>query len=253
LGIAGVFNQSADKILFPYLFEDKIFANSQLGIYGACFKIAVVMVMFIQAFRYAYEPFIFARERETDNRKACVEAMKYFIILSLVLFLGVMFYIDLLKFYVKPEYYSGLSVVPVVMLGELFYGIYFNLSIWYKLTDKTRFGAYLALFGAAITLILNWILIPIMGYMGSAYATICCYGAMMIASFFLGQKHYPVPYNMKKIGFYLGLAVVFYAISYLLNIQILSLRLVINSTLLIGYLILIFLVDKKYLMAQIKG
>ena len=132
--------QTADKILFPFLFDDKEYANEQLGIYGACFKIAVVMVMFTQAFRYAYEPFIFAKNKSDDNKKAYSEAMKYFIIFALFIFLGVMFYIDILKYFVGPAYYPGLRVVPIVMLGELFFGIYFNLSLWYKLIDQTRWG-----------------------------------------------------------------------------------------------------------------
>ena len=138
LGIAGIFNQTADKILFPFLFDDKEFANEQLGIYGACFKIAVVMVMFTQAFRYAYEPFIFAKNKSDDNKKAYSEAMKYFIIFALFIFLGVMFYIDILKYFVGPAYYPGLRVVPIVMLGELFFGIYFNLSLWYKPVSYTH-------------------------------------------------------------------------------------------------------------------
>ena len=151
LGIAGIFNQTADKILFPFLFDDKEYANEQLGIYGACFKIAVVMVMFTQAFRYAYEPFIFAKNKSDDNKKAYSEAMKYFIIFALFIFLGVMFYIDILKYFVGPAYYPGLRVVPIVMLGELFFGIYFNLSLWYKLIDQTRWGAYFSTIGCVAT------------------------------------------------------------------------------------------------------
>ena len=143
LGIAGIFNQTADKILFPFLFEDKDYAATQLGIYGACFKVAVVMVMFIQAFRYAYEPFIFAKNKDDDNTKAYSEAMKYFIIFSLIIFLGVMYYLDILKYFVDAKYYPGLRVVPIVMLGELFFGIYFNLSFWYKLIDQTQWGSLL--------------------------------------------------------------------------------------------------------------
>ena len=125
LGIAGIFNQTADKILFPLLFDDKAEAYRQLGIYGACFKVAVVMVMFIQAFRYAYEPFIFAKNKNEGNTKAYAEAMKYFIIFSLLIFLGVMFYIDIIKYFVGSRYYDGLQVVPIVMMGEFFFGLYF--------------------------------------------------------------------------------------------------------------------------------
>lgn len=151
LGIAGIFNQTADKILFPLLFDDKTEAYRQLGIYGACFKVAVVMVMFIQAFRYAYEPFIFAKNKSEGNTKAYAEAMKYFIIFSLFIFLGVMFYIDIIKYFVGSRYYDGLQVVPIVMLGEFFFGIYFNLSFWYKLIDQTQWGAYFSIIGCAST------------------------------------------------------------------------------------------------------
>ena len=168
LGIAGIFNQTADKILFPFLFDDKEYANEQLGIYGACFKIAVVMVMFTQAFRYAYEPFIFAKNKSDDNKKAYSEAMKYFIIFALFIFLGVMFYIDILKYFVGPAYYPGLRVVPIVMLGELFFGIYFNLSLWYKLIDQTRWGAYFSTIGCVATVSIILLFGPSYGYMACA-------------------------------------------------------------------------------------
>ena len=165
LGIAGIFNQTADKILFPFLFEDKDYAATQLGIYGACFKVAVVMVMFIQAFRYAYEPFIFAKNKDDDNTKAYSEAMKYFIIFSLIIFLGVMYYLDILKYFVDAKYYPGLRVVPIVMLGELFFGIYFNLSFWYKLIDQTQWGAYFSTIGCVVTVLMIVLLAPVYGYM----------------------------------------------------------------------------------------
>ena len=170
LGIAGIFNQTADKILFPFLFEDKDYAATQLGIYGACFKVAVVMVMFIQAFRYAYEPFIFAKNKDDDNTKAYSEAMKYFIIFSLIIFLGVMYYLDILKYFVDAKYYPGLRVVPIVMLGELFFGIYFNLSFWYKLIDQTQWGAYFSTIGCVVTVLMIVLLAPVYGYMACAWA-----------------------------------------------------------------------------------
>ncbi|MDR1675288.1 MAG: oligosaccharide flippase family protein [Tannerella sp.] len=202
LGVAGIFNQSADKILFPFLFEDRAQASAQLGIYGACFKIAVVMVMFIQAFRYAYEPFIFAKNREQDNRHAYAKVMKYFIIFSLALFLGVMFYIDLLKHFVGPEYYPGLGVVPVVMLGELFYGIYFNLSVWYKLTDRTVWGARFSTVGCLVTVAMIVLLVPRYGFMACAWASLASNLLMMALSYFTGQKKYPIAYDLRSAGLY---------------------------------------------------
>ena len=213
LGIAGIFDQTADKILFPFLFDDKDYANEQLGIYGACFKIAVVMVMFTQAFRYAYEPFIFARNKSDDNKKAYSEAMKYFIIFALLIFLGVMFYIDILKYFVGPAYYPGLRVVPIVMLGELFFGIYFNLSLWYKLTDQTYWGAYFSAIGCVATVAIILLFGPRYGYMACAWASFACNLIMMLLSYFIGQKKYPIQYDLKSALAYTALAAVLYAAS----------------------------------------
>ncbi|MDR3194131.1 MAG: lipopolysaccharide biosynthesis protein, partial [Tannerella sp.] len=211
LGIAGILNQNADKILFPFLFEDKMQASEQLGIYGACFKIAVVMVMFIQAFRYAYEPFVFARERERDHRNAYAGAMKYFIIIALALFLGIMFYIDVLKHFVSPEYYPGLEVVPVVMLGELFYGVYYNLSVWYKLTDRTIWGTRFSVIGCVTTIAMIVLFVPQYGFMACAWAAFASNLLMMALSYFVGQRQYPVAYDLRSAGLYALLAAVLYA------------------------------------------
>jgi len=210
LGIAGIFNQTADKILFPFLFEDKAYAASQLGIYGACFKIAVVMVMFIQAFRYAYEPFIFAKNKSGNNQTAYAQAMKYFIIFSLVIFLGVMFYLDVLKYFVSEDYYPGLRVVPIVMLGELFFGIYFNLSFWYKLIDQTQWGAYFSIIGCVVTVTIILIFGPSYGYMACAWASFCCNLLMMFLSYFIGQKKFPIQYDLRSAFIYFALAGLLY-------------------------------------------
>lgn len=211
LGVAGIFNQTADKILFPFLFADKVYANEQLGIYGACFKIAVVMIMFTQAFRYAYEPFIFARNKSDDNKKAYAEAMKYFIIFALLIFVGVMFYIDILKHFVGAAYYPGLRVVPIVMLGELFFGIYFNLSLWYKLIDKTEWGAYFSTIGCVATVTIILLFAPTYGYMACAWASFCCNLLMMVLSYFMGQRMFPIRYDMRSALFYLVVAGAIYA------------------------------------------
>ena len=202
LGIAGIFNHTAYTILFPFLFDNKEYADSQLGIYGACVKIAVVIVMFIQAFRYAYEPFIFAKNKDDNNKKPYVEAMKYFIIFSLVIFLGVMFYLDILKHFVPEKYYAGLSAVPIVMLGELFFGIYFNLSIWYKLTDKTQWGAYFSITGCVLTVAIIIGFVPKYGFIACAWASFASNLLMMLLSYFIGQKKFPVPYNLRSALFY---------------------------------------------------
>jgi O-antigen/teichoic acid export membrane protein len=236
LGIAGIFNQTADKILFPLLFDDKEYASAQLGIYGACFKIAVVMVMFAQAFRYAYEPFIFAKNRASDNRKAYVEAMKYFIILAWVIFLGVMFYLDLLKYFVDARYYAGLSVVPVVMLGELFYGIYFNLSVWYKLTDRTVWGAYFSITGCAMTVAIILIFVPRYGFIACAWASFVSNLVMMLLSYLVGQKKYPVAYDLRSALLYGLLAAGCYAAGMLPHIESVYLRLLYRTVFLIVFI-----------------
>ena len=235
-GIAGIFNQTADKILFPFLFEDKDYAETQLGIYGACFKIGVVMVMFIQAFRYAYEPFTFARNKDSDDKKAYIEAMKYFIIFSLVIFSGVMYYIDLFKYIVTPEYYSGLIVVPIVMLGELFFGIYYNLSIWYKLTDNTRWGAYFSIIGCVLSVAIIIGFVPRYGFIACALALFISNLVMMSLSYFVGQKKFPIAYNLRSALFYTCLTAIFYAVAMTPPIDSLLLRLTYRTLILLIFI-----------------
>ena len=210
LGIAGIMNQTLDKILYPVLATSDAMAG--LGIYGANYKIAIVMVMFIQAFRFAYEPFIFSQSRERGDNKlqAYRDAMKYFVIFALFIFLGVMYYLDILRYFVRPDYWAGLKVVPVIMAAEFFFGIFFNLSLWYKLTDKTVWGTWFSLLGLAVTVGLNVLLVPRYGYMGCAWAAFCCYGVMMLASYFVGNAKYPIGYNVGRLMFYVGLAAVLY-------------------------------------------
>lgn len=237
LGIAGILNQTADKILFPYLFADKSYAQEQLGIYGACFKIAVVLVMFIQAFRYAYEPFVFARNKSGGNRtKVYSEAMKYFIIFALFIFLGVMFFLDLLKYFVAPAYYPGLSVVPIVMLGELFFGIYFNLSIWYKLSDQTRWGAYFSIAGCVVTVSIILVFAPVYGFMACAWASLVCNLLMMLLSYFVGQRKFPVSYDLKSAFIYFALAMSLYCAGILPVIEAEILRIFYRVALLMVFL-----------------
>ena len=236
LGIAGIFNQTADKILFPLLFDDKVEAMRQLGIYGACFKVAVVMVMFIQAFRYAYEPFIFAKNKSEGNTRAYSEAMKYFIIFSLFIFLGVMFYIDIIKYFVGSRYYEGLQVVPIVMLGEFFFGIYFNLSFWYKLIDQTQWGAYFSIIGCAATVAIIVCFAPTYGYMACAWASFGCNLLMMLLSYFIGQKKYPIAYDLKSAGIYFSLAAFLYIIGMYAPVESEWLRLLYRTALLCLYL-----------------
>ena len=220
LGIAGIMNQTLDKILYPVLATSDAMAG--LGIYGANYKIAIVMVMFIQAFRFAYEPFIFSQSRERGDNKlqAYRDAMKYFVIFALFIFLGVMYYLDILRYFVRPDYWAGLKVVPVIMAAEFFFGVFFNLSLWYKLTDKTVWGTWFSLLGLAVTVGLNVLLVPRYGYMGCAWAAFCCYGVMMLASYFVGNAKYPIGYNVGRLMFYVGLAGVLYPLGCLSLIHI---------------------------------
>lgn len=212
LGVAGIMNQTIDKIIFPDLVADKADAMAQLGIYGANYKIAIIMVMFIQAFRFAYEPFIFSRSRERgeDRTAAFSDAMKYFVLFAILIFLGVMYYLDIIRYFISPRYFSGLRVVPIVMLAEFFFGVFFNLSLWYKLTDRTMWGAWFSLLGLAVTVTLNVLLVPRIGYMGCAYAALCSYGVMMVTSYFVGRHYYPIPYHLRRIALYCCAAAVLY-------------------------------------------
>ena len=169
LGLAGILNQVADKIIFPYVYPDKAGATVQLGIYGAASKIAMIMAMLTQAFRYAYEPFVFGKSRDQDNRQVYAQAMKFFIIFTLLAFLAVMFYLDILKHLIGRDYWEGLRVVPIVMAAEIFMGVYFNLSFWYKLIDQTRWGAWFSLAGCVVLVTVNVVLVPRYGYMACAW------------------------------------------------------------------------------------
>lgn len=218
-GLVGILNQTVDKMIYPFLFDDRQEGLVQLGIYSATSKVALVMAMFTQAFRYAYEPFVFGKNKEADNRKVYAAAMKYFFIFSLLAFLTVMGYMDILKFMVARDYWEGLSVVAIVMGAEIFKGIYFNLSFWYKLTDDTRWGAYFSLIGCAVILVLNVWLVPLYGYVASAWASVAGYGAITMLSYVIGQKKYPVVYPLKDMAVYLILAAVLFVLSEIVSVE----------------------------------
>lgn len=214
LGIAGILNQTADFILFPYLYKGSQ-AHQQLGIYGAASKIAMIMAMITQAFRYAYEPFVFGKGNDKDNRETYAVAMKYFIIFTLLAFLVVMGYINILRHIIGRDYWEGLKVVPIVMAGTIMMGIYFNLSFWYKLIDKTIWGAYFSGIGCFVLILINIIFVPQYGYMACAWAGLIGYATAMTLSYFVGQKKYPINYPLKSIGIYVLMAVFFFiAITY---------------------------------------
>lgn len=239
LGIAGIMNQTVDKIIFPFLMPDKELAASELGIYGACFKIAMVMMMFTQAFRYAYEPFIFAKHKDKNSVGAYADAMKYFVIFSLLILLGMLFYLDIIKLIIHPSYWSGMRVVPIVLFSYIFQGVFFNLSLWYKLTDKTQYGAYFSILGLVITLLVNVLFVPKISYMASAWASFACYFVMMLVSYFIGQKYMKIPYDLRSMGLYTIVALAFLAVSYYFKSDRIWLNYTINTVLLLAYLAMI--------------
>ena len=222
LGVAGIMNQTLDRILFPYLYSGED-AQAQLGIYGACFKVAMVMMMFTQAFRYAYEPFVFAKHKDRQSVEAYADAMKYYIIFSYLILLGVIFYLDIFRYIVSSAYWEGLKIVPVVLWTYVFQGVYFNLSFWYKLTDETKWGAYFSLIGLCITLVLQIVGVPRIGYWASCGSSLVCYFVIMVLSYVIGQKKAPIPYDMKSIGEYtlltFGLLAVYYYIRHYFDLN----------------------------------
>ena len=236
LGVAGILNQVADKIIFPFVYPDEAEATVQLGIYGAASKIAMIMAMFTQAFRFAYEPFVFGKSKEKDSREMYAQAMKFFIIFTLLSFLAVMFYLDILRHIIGRDYWDGLRVVPIVMAAEIFMGIYFNLSFWYKLIDETRWGAYFSLTGCTILILMNIFLIPKYGYIACAWAGFTGYGVAMLLSYFVGQKKYPIQYDLKAIGMYVLLAAVLYLAAEYVPIDNIYLRMAYRTVLLILFI-----------------
>ena len=244
LGIAGILNQTADKILFPYIYKAGN-AHEQLGIYSAASKIAMIMAMITQAFRYAYEPFVFGKAKDKDNRDTYAKAMKFFIIFTLLAFLVVMGYIDILKFLIGKDYWNGIGVIPIVMAAEIMMGIYFNLSFWYKLIDKTIWGAWFSGIGCAVLIAINVIFVPQYGYLACAWAGFAGYGTAMTLSYFVGQKYYPIKYDLSGIGKYVALALICFVIMKLCRDYIGGLWLILPNTLLI-LLFLAYIVKKDF-------
>ena len=211
MGLAGQLNQAASQILFPYLFDgSQEEARAQLGIYGACIKIAMIMVMITQAFRFAYEPFVFGKSKDKDNRETYAQAMKFYLIFTLLAFLVVMGYIDILKFLIGETYWEGLRVVPIVMAAEIMFGVFFNLSFWYKLTDRTIWGAYFSGIGAVVLIMIDILLIPRFSYMACAWAGFAAYATSMLLSYFIGQRYYPIAYPIRQMSAYVLLTIVLF-------------------------------------------
>ncbi len=241
VGVTGMINEVSDKIIFKYLapvpegiVDASKYVMGELGVYGANYKLAVLMTLFIQMFRYAAEPFFFAQAKEANAKQVYADVMKYFVIFGLLIFLGVMLYIDIFKYFIGPEHWGGLTIVPVVLMANLFLGMFYNLSVWYKLNDLTKYGAIIALSGSIITIVINILLVPKMSYMGAAIGHFFCYFFMLVFSYFLGKKYYPIKYDLKRIAMYFAIALSLFFISYYLNIESFVLQMVV-STFFIGF------------------
>ncbi len=223
-GFAGIINETLDRVLLKQILYNPDIPNSleqataQVGIYSACYKLAMLVTIFLQAYRYAAEPFFFSQLKNQDRNVVFVRTMNVFIAIVCVAFLFVSINLGVFKFFIRKEaYYVGLSVVPILLLANVCLGIYYNQSVWYKLSNQTKFGAYIALIGAGITILVNVLFIPMYGYMASAWATLLAYMAQMIISFYLGKKYYPIPYDVRKFYLYVGSAIGIYCLFSLLR------------------------------------
>lgn len=255
-GFAFVINETVDRILLKYLSYSAslqsmspetalTYAESQVGIYSASYKLAMLITIFLQAFRYAAEPFFFAQAKNQDRNKIYVKVMNYFVGVVLMFFLVVSLNIDIFKYFIpNPAYWEGLRIVPILLLANVWSGVYINQSIWYKLSGQTKFGAYIAVGGATITITLNFLFIPLYGYMAAAWATFIVYALQMIASYLLGQKHYPIPYNLRKFFLYTTVAVLIFFCFRLINIETGTTQFIVHNTTILLYLGLIYWMEK---------
>lgn len=254
VAVAGSINLSLDKILLKMLLPGNSEAEimAQVGIYGACYKVSIIMTLFIQTFRYAADPFFFAEAKKSESKQIYADVLKYFTIVAALVFLTTTLYLDVVIKFIGVDYRAGRNVVPILLMGNLFLGIFYNLSFWYKLTNRTIFGALFSVIGAAITIALNVILIPTIGYYGSAWAAFTAYFVMMILSYLIGKKYFPVPYQIPKIIFYLLLSVAIFLISINLGFDEGILKYIVNSFLLLVFLSLVLFTEKRSLRSLIK-
>jgi len=251
VGIAGMTNEVSDKIIFKFLLhvpegvkDPDAYIMSQLGIYGANYKLAVLMTLFIQMFRYAAEPFFFAQAKEANAKQVYADVLKYFIIFGLFIFLLVTLFIGTVKYFIGPDFWEGLFIVPIVLLANLMLGIAYNQSVWYKLNDLTRFGAYIGLAGAAVTIIMNLLLVPEYSYLGAAWGHFACYFVMVILSYLWGLKYYHIKYQMGRIGIYFAIATGFFLVSYFLPVKNIFLSGIINFSMLAGFVVIAYFLEK---------
>ena len=247
-GLAGIVNETIDRIMLKRMLFDglgEVATMTQIGIYGACYKVSIIITLFIQAFRYAAEPFFFAQKNESNSKEIYAKVMNYFIIVCAFIFLGVMLYIDLIKYFIpNKSYWEGLRIVPLLLLANVFLGIYYNQSIWYKFVNKTIYGAAIALFGALLTIIINYFFIPAFGYVASAFATLICYFSMTVFSYFLGQRFYPINYDLKRGFGYIFGAIGLYGLSASLNVDDKIFLYVINTLILLFFIGVVYFLER---------
>ncbi|MBR1775021.1 MAG: oligosaccharide flippase family protein [Bacteroidales bacterium] len=261
-GLAGMVNETFDRIALKHLVRTPqditdtsqiaSWKMAQIGIYGACYKLSIVISLFIQAFKFAAEPFFFSKMKKADAKQSYSSVMTAFVMFLSLIFLVVMGYIDLFQYFMGSEYRIGLEVVPILLMANIFLGIYYNLSIWYKVTDKTKWGAIIAIIGAVITLAGNYVLVPLMYYMGAAITTLICYVSIAVICYFVGQRHYPVAYNVKKCLFYIFFALALYFVTLLARNAELGtvFNLIISTILILIYLAVAFKLDIKRMIRE---
>ena len=245
-GLAGMVNETLDRIILVYFLPPDI-GKQQIGIYGACYKISIIITMFVQAFRYAAEPFFFTHSQDADFKKNYADINKYFIVICLIIFLGTMFNLSWIQYFVGENFRSGLKVVPILLMANICLGVSYNLAMWYKLAHKTMYGAYITIFGAIITIVINVLGIPKYGYMASAWATLICYASTMTLSYLLSLKHYPVKYDLVRIGLYFALSLTLYFLGMQLHFGSNVLTLIINNGLIVLFAAAVFFIEKPSL------
>lgn len=253
IGFAGIINEMLDRSILKFLLPFDLKTNmEQLGIYGACYKLSILMTLFIQAFRYAAEPFFFAHAKEKNSTRVYGQVMKYFVIVCITIFLLVTLYIDVFKYFIGKDFRSGLFIVPVLLMANLFLGVYVNLSIWYKLTDRTLLGAMVSIGGALLTIVLNVAFVPAYGFAASAWATFACYFSMALVSYVLGQRYYPVQYDLKSFFSYFTIALVFYFSYTYLNAHVAAVNawppFVLSSLFMGAFLLIVWFIDGRKLL-----
>ncbi len=249
VGLSGTINELLDRFAMKFLLDGDFDANmGQVGIYGAVYKLSILMTLFTQAFKMGAEPFFFQRANHADAQQIYADSMKYFFIVGCLVFMGVMAFMDILQYFIQGDYRQGLKVVPILLLANLFLGVYYNLAIWYKVSNNTKIGAGISLTGAVITVALNILLVPVFSYVGSAWTTLVCYATMVAISYLLSKKYYPIPYDLKRLALYLSIAISVV----LLEIFIIStwtaiIAYPVRICLLVGFCLLAFQIERKHL------